>query len=227
MSAAWYSRAMWPLRWPDTVCKCGAALAAGFMVACAPNPPAPAPVAAPVARVSASHLVLLPDADGKVGQVVYRTARGETVLTQANQATRLEGAAGNTYTAPTAEIDKTFGRALAASPKAPRSFLLYFMAGGARLLPESEALFDEIKAELAARPVPDVSVIGHTDTAGDNAVNERLGLERARTVATRLALPNADGRAVSVESHGEKNLLLPTPDNTPEPRNRRVEVMIR
>ena len=206
---------------------CTAAFAAGLMMACAPNPPVPTPAPTPVARLSASHVVLMPDADGRVGQVVYRTAQGETVLTQANQATRLEGAAGNAYTVAAADIDKTFGRALAASPKAPRSFLLYFMAGGARLLPESEALFDVIKSELAARPVPDVSVIGHTDTAGDSMANERLGLERARSVATRLALPDADGRAVSVESHGEKNLLVPTPDNTLEPRNRRVEVMIR
>jgi peptidoglycan-associated lipoprotein len=196
---------------------CAAAFAAGLMVACAPNPPVATPAPTPVARLSASHVVLMPDADGRVGQVVYRTAQGETVLTQANQATRLEGAAGNAYTVAAADIDKTFGRALAASPKAPRSFLLYFMAGGARLLPESEALFDVIKSELAARPVPDVSVIGHTDTAGDSMANERLGL----------ALPDADGRAVSVESHGEKNLLIPTPDNTLEPRNRRVEVMIR
>ena len=213
------------VRRPGKLSCCCAVLATGLVVACSPNPPAPTPL--PVARISTSHLVLMPDEDGKVGQVVYRTAQGETVLTQANQATRLEGAAGNSYTAPAADIDKTFGPALAASPKAARSFLLYFMIGGARLLPESEALFDAIKAELAARPVPDVSVIGHTDTAGDSAANEKLGLERARAVASRLDLPNADGRAVSVESHGEKNLLVPTPDNTPEPRNRRVEVMIR
>ena len=203
-----------------------AGLVAGLvLVGCAPNPPAPNPV--PVARVSTSQVVLMPDDDGKVGQVVYRTAQGETVLTRANQATRLEGATGNTYVVAAADIDKTFGRVVAASPKPPKSFLLYFAAGGAQLLPESETLFDAIKAELAARPVPDVSVIGHTDTAGDSDVNEKLGLERARAVAARLALPQADGRAVSVESHGEKNLLIPTPDNTSEPRNRRVEVMIR
>jgi outer membrane protein OmpA-like peptidoglycan-associated protein len=30
-----------------------------------------------------------------------------------------------------------------------------------------------------------------------------------------------------VESHGKRNLLVPTPDNTEEVRNRRVEVTIR
>ena len=212
-----------PARLRGTVCSAGTVLAFAGMTACAPNPPVPPPAA----RVSASHVILMPDQDGKVGQAVYRTAQGETVLTQANQATRLDGSPGNSYTAVAADIDRTFGRALAALPRGPRSFLLYFVAGGARLLPESEALFDAIKVELATRAVPDVSVIGHTDTEGDSVINEKLGLERARAVASRLALPNADGRAVSVESHGEKNLLIPTPDNTPEPRNRRVEVMIR
>ena len=33
--------------------------------------------------------------------------------------------------------------------------------------------------------------------------------------------------ALVVESHGERNLLVPTPDNVDEPRNRRVEITLR
>jgi len=32
---------------------------------------------------------------------------------------------------------------------------------------------------------------------------------------------------ITIESHGEKNPLVPTPDDTEEPRNRRVEVTVR
>lgn len=72
-----------------------------------------------------------------------------------------------------------------------------------------------------------MSVIGHTDTAGDDAVNLRLGLERARFVANLLTDQATAGVPVQIESHGEKNQLVKTPDNTPEPRNRRVEVAVR
>ena len=37
----------------------------------------------------------------------------------------------------------------------------------------------------------------------------------------------ASGEILQVTSHGEKNLLVSTPDETEEPRNRRVEVTVR
>ena len=33
--------------------------------------------------------------------------------------------------------------------------------------------------------------------------------------------------ALAIESHGERNLLVPTPDDTAEPGNRRVEITLR
>jgi outer membrane protein OmpA-like peptidoglycan-associated protein len=36
-----------------------------------------------------------------------------------------------------------------------------------------------------------------------------------------------DGSLVEVESHGEGDLLKRTPDDTPEPLNRRVEITIK
>jgi peptidoglycan-associated lipoprotein len=58
-------------------------------------------------------------------------------------------------------------------------------------------------------------------------VNEQLGMERARQVSAFLAGLNLPADKVAVESHGEKNLLVATPDNTDEPRNRRVEINVR
>ena len=39
--------------------------------------------------------------------------------------------------------------------------------------------------------------------------------------------PCLDRDLIEVRSHGETELLVPTPDNTDEPRNRRVEVKVR
>ena len=36
-----------------------------------------------------------------------------------------------------------------------------------------------------------------------------------------------DAKLIEIESHGERDLLRKTPDNTAEPRNRRVEITIR
>ena len=64
---------------------------------------------------------------------------------------------------------------------------------------------------------------------------DRIG--RAQLIAQHLGLLPRDGAParlsdvqlsdLTVTSHGESNLLVRTPDNTPEARNRRVEVTIR
>jgi peptidoglycan-associated lipoprotein len=189
---------------------------------CASPPPAPA-VKAP----AKSYLVLLENDDGSVGQVQLTTEQGDTTLAKAGQATRLHGPAGDTFQVGPEKIQQDFAASLAASPPKPVTFVLYFEAGGAKLTADSQAALGKIQDEINNRPVPDISITGHTDTAGDAAANEKLGLDRARFVAKLLATAKVDSGKIVVESHGKKNLLVPTPDNTSEPRNRRVEVTVR
>ena len=74
---------------------------------------------------------------------------------------------------------------------------------------------------------PDVTVVGHTDTTGDRAANFQLGLDRAMRVRRLLVEAGLDASLIEVISHGETDLLVPTPDETSEPRNRRVEIAVR
>lgn len=197
------------------------ALAAVFaLVGCASPPPPPPP--------AASYVTLLDNGDGTTGKVQITTPGGVTQLDKALQGARFAAPAGQTFEVSQDKINKDFGAALAASPRKPVSFLLYFQAGGAKLTTESEADVLKISEEINQRPVPDISVIGHTDTAGDDEANEKLGLQRATAVAAVISTgTKMEVGKVSVESHGEKNLLVSTPDNTNEPRNRRVEVTVR
>jgi peptidoglycan-associated lipoprotein len=189
---------------------------------CASPPPPPLPPA------PASYVALLQNDDGTTGKVQITTADGVTQLDRALQGVRFSDPAGQTFEVSKDKIDKDFGAALAASPLKPVSFLLYFQVGGAKLTAESEADIGKIAEELNKRPVPDISVIGHTDTAGEDEANEKLGLQRATSIAALISSGNKiEAGKISVESHGEKNLLVPTPDNTNEPRNRRVEVTVR
>ena len=188
--------------------------------------PAAATTCAP-ARAG-SYVALLADADGPFGAVQLSTSRGVTVLDKPLQAARFLAPSGETFVVAQDKINQDFAAAMAASPPKPVSYLLYFQAGGARLTPEAEAELQKVIADLGTRPVADLSVIGHTDTAGDADANERLGLVRARFVADLInRSAKIDAGKMSVESHGEKNLLIATPDNTNEPRNRRVEVTVR
>lgn len=172
------------------------------------------------------YVVLLENDDGSIGKVQVTTQEGTTVLEKPHEGAVIGGETGKTFPVSEDKINKDFGSALAASPKKPTSFYLYFLEGGTRLTQASSADIPKIIAEIGNRPAPDISIIGHTDTVGGNRDNARLSLERAKSIAALLKA-RLDVDKVIVESHGEKNLLIPTPDNTDEPRNRRVEVTVR
>ena len=175
---------------------------------------------------SKSYVVLLESPDGTTGQVVVTGSKGQQVIDKARQSVPLDGA---TQPAPVDEgkFRKDFSDAMAARPAPPDHFLLYFVTGGTRLTGESAAMLEKIIAASGKRPAVDMSVIGHTDTLGKADVNEILALNRAKTVAELLKSKGLKVHALSIESHGERNLLIKTPDETSEPRNRRVEISIR
>jgi outer membrane protein OmpA-like peptidoglycan-associated protein len=72
-----------------------------------------------------------------------------------------------------------------------------------------------------------VVVIGHTDRVGTVEYNDRLSLQRAERVRAELVRLGVDPARISVEGRGEREPLVPTPDEMPEPQNRRVEVSVR
>ena len=197
-----------------------ALLAALLATACA-TPEVKAPPAPP-----RSYLVLLENDDGTTGKVVYTGAQGAQELNQARQAVALQNSAVR-YTIDPEQLQRDTDAAVQAQPRPPKTFQLYFELGDSRINKASEALLAQVLAEVKSRPAPDISVIGHTDTAGSGAANELLSLRRAQQVSQLLKTAAAAAINLDVTSHGERNLLVPTPDNTPEPRNRRVEVTVR
>lgn len=175
---------------------------------------------------SRSYVVLLPSPDGSVGQVTVRGAGGEQVLTQAQTGAALDGSKAP-FEVSKEQLARDFGAAMAARPVLPEQFLLYFESGGSELTAESKALLSSIVARAKERTAVDMSVIGHTDTQGNAEGNEALALKRAGVIAAQLQGLGLQDAVLTVESHGERNLLVATPDEVAEPRNRRVEVTLR
>ena len=175
-------------------------------------------------------VVLVPDLDGKTGAVVVSNDAGTVDLDTANQATTISGR----QSAPKApepmtkeEIEAIFSRALAAQPKPPVHFILYFISDSNELQPESLESLPAILQTIQERDSVDISVIGHTDTVGSDEHNYKLARGRAEAVANYLVGRGVDQGHIRVSSHGERNPLIPTGDNVSEPRNRRVEVVVR
>ncbi|MEE8541312.1 MAG: OmpA family protein [Desulfobacterales bacterium] len=174
--------------------------------------------------------VLVPDPDGMVGKIAISNPAGTQVLDKAGQATYVE-AIDRAPKAPiqmdVKEIDKIFAPVLAAQPEAPVIFLLYFKAGTSDLTDESQNLLPQIIRTIQERRSVDTSVVGHTDTVGNADLNAKLSHQRAVRVAKFFTDSGIDPDILEITSHGETNLLVKTPDNTDEPRNRRVAITVR
>lgn len=173
--------------------------------------------------------VLLPDPEsGTVGRATVSSPSGTTDLAGAREST---AASVNQPPAPVVvlserDVQALFGAALSALPPPPRRVTLYFRFESEELTDESRALVPEILKTVRGRPAPEVVVVGHTDTTGSSAFNFELGLKRANSVRDLLVEAGLDAPSVEVMTLGEADLLVPTPDEVLEPRNRRVEIVV-
>jgi outer membrane protein OmpA-like peptidoglycan-associated protein len=202
-----------------------APLAAALTMACGPKHLATAPGPAAQALV-----VLLQDpGTATTGRAAVSNASGSADLAAERDSTAVAAnrRPGTVRTMSEADVTRVFGRALAALPPEARHFTLYFRFESGELTDESHALVPEIIATVKQRADPEVAVIGHTDTMGTPRTNVELGLKRAATVLDLLVAAGLDRSTVLATSHGEGDLLIRTPDETPEPRNRRVEITVR
>ena len=172
-------------------------------------------------------VVLLPEKDSKDTSVVVRQGDQQVVLGEPYAAAKLTTAGPQPYTSNPQEVQALFGAALAAQPVRPVQFRLYFVEGKDELTEESKKVVNEVFAEIAKRPVPDVLVIGHTDSAGTNQVNDPLSRQRAEFIRAGLIRNGIAPENIVAVGRGKRELFVPTADGVAEPRNRRVEIFVR
>jgi outer membrane protein OmpA-like peptidoglycan-associated protein len=181
-------------------------------------------------RPDQALIILLPDSEtGSTGRAAVSNAAGSRDLARERDATLATAnrPPGPVATLSEAEVDRLFGEALSALPPTAQRFTLYFQFESDELTAESRALMSEILSTVKQRFMPEVAVVGHTDTMGTISANAQLGLKRATTVRNLLVAAGLNRSLIDVISHGEAEPLVRTADETPEPRNRRVEIAVR
>ena len=166
--------------------------------------------------------------NGHVGKIVVSRGDETRVVDTAYGAQRLN-ADGSVEAAKLseAEVRTAFGSTMSALPGRPAAYTLYFLEGRDELTDESRAELDKVFAELKRRPLPDIVVIGHTDTVGGLAYNDKLSLARAERMREMMVQMGIPPERVQAAGRGKRELLVPTEDNVSEARNRRVEINVR
>lgn len=157
------------------------------------------------------------------------SGEGETLLSKPRQSVTVSagGAQGDSFVMTEGEVQDLAGPALKALPKPPEQFIFYFKHDSAELTETSRAQLQKLLQIIRERAPVAVSVVGHSDTVGSEPYNYQLSLRRAQAVATLLVAAGVNPSALEITSHGKNNPLIPTGDQTSEPRNRRVEVTVR
>jgi OmpA-OmpF porin, OOP family len=124
---------------------------------------------------------------------------------------------------------RTASAAPAAAAEAPSvSLSVQFASGSADLTPQARQTLDQLGKALSSSDLAQYRfrIEGHTDTVGPVDLNKTLSQQRADSVAAYLQSKfGVSTNRLQTIGMGEDGLLVPTPPNTPNEKNRRVNVV--
>ena len=180
------------------------------------------------APVTPALFVVVPGSNGHVGRVVVSSGISSATIDTAYGAQRVRSD-GRIESAKLseAEVRAMFGPTLEALPGKPTSYVLYFLEGRDELTDASKQELDRVFSDLKSRALPDIMVIGHTDTVGTLEYNDRLSHARAERLREMLVDLGIPAERIQAAGRGKRELLVPTEENVSEARNRRVEINVR
>jgi len=122
-----------------------------------------------------------------------------------------------------AELEKT-PPPVAVAPKMPSDFLVFFDWDKYNITPEAAKIIADAVAVAKKEGAKSIKIVGHTDTSGSPAYNQKLSERRANAVAAQMVKLGIPATSITTLGRGESDLLVPTPDGVREPQNRRAAI---
>ena len=102
----------------------------------------------------------------------------------------------------------------------------FFDFDKATLKPEGKAKLDDLASKLGSLNLEVIIAVGHTDSVGSDAYNQKLSVRRAEAVKSYLVGKGVDEKRVYTEGKGEKQPVATNSTAAGRAQNRRVEIEV-
>lgn len=147
-----------------------------------------------------------------------------TALPGCDGAPKPEPKAAPEAPAPAAEVPPAPVAPVIISEKVTFAADAFFDFDKAVLKPEGKAKLDEVVTKLSSINLEVIIAVGHTDSVGSDAYNEKLSVRRAEAVKAYLVGKGIEKNRVYTEGKGKKQPVAENKTAAGRAKNRRVEI---
>jgi outer membrane protein OmpA-like peptidoglycan-associated protein len=92
--------------------------------------------------------------------------------------------------------------------------------------PDFRPILDKFAASLSENPYAKVTIVGHTDNTGGDAINDPLSLNRAARTRDYLTARGVASNRITVEGRGSHEPVAANDTEANRAKNRRVEIFV-
>jgi outer membrane protein OmpA-like peptidoglycan-associated protein len=101
-----------------------------------------------------------------------------------------------------------------------------FDTNRAAIKPNFRPILDRFASSLVEHPATKVTIVGHTDNTGSDAINDPLSVNRAARTREYLASRGVEPSRISIDGRGSYEPIAPNSSEANRAQNRRVEIYV-
>jgi OOP family OmpA-OmpF porin len=116
--------------------------------------------------------------------------------------------------------------AVAVSSKVTYAADAFFDFDKSVIKPDGKAKLDDLTDKVKAINLEVIIAVGHTDSVGSDAYNQKLSLRRSQAVKAYLVSKGIDKTRIYTEGKGEKQPVADNKTKEGRAKNRRVEIEV-
>jgi outer membrane protein OmpA-like peptidoglycan-associated protein len=101
-----------------------------------------------------------------------------------------------------------------------------FDTGRSDIKPNLQPVLNQFAQGLGSQPNTEISIIGHTDSTGSDAINNPLSVNRAASARDYLVSRGVSARQIQIDGRGSRQPIADNNTNSGRAQNRRIEIFL-